>query len=234
MVSFYYKRLLLYLFIWLFGTILCFLGAGCGLTSLALLARGYDVICTDRASVVALLRTNLDNFNVHHSPELAPLFDVFQDVGGAVPACARVLEFDWNREFPPQESEDQECTTSTSSSALLSLPVDQSISTQQQQPHDNESKQTAKLTPTPTPTGQGQSSLRSRFTSSDASSVAIGRNIDLIVCSDCLYSSASVKPLVQCIQQVHYFLASLPPCLLTRTQTHSYESIANRLVLFLY
>jgi predicted nicotinamide N-methyase len=127
-------------------------GAGCGLTTMALVAAGFDVIATDKAAVVPLLEGNIRRF----MQELLKNSYSSGSVGSA-----KVVEFDWFRQQQTQQREEGKDAVVDSAekiSGVEVLPVDE------QNPD--------------------------------------GRQIDLIVCSDCVYSTAAVEPLTHTLDQV--------------------------------
>lgn len=121
-------------------------GAGCGLTSMALALAGYDVIATDKACLLPLLEMNLAAFRSEacsHSVELG---------------IVKVAQLEWTKR------------DSGSGGAA----------------EERES-------------GRGSEDVRR------VRELCSGRP-NLVVCSDCLYSSASVEPLLEVLEQVGLLL----------------------------
>ena len=143
-------------------------GAGCGLVTLVLLLRGFDVITTDKLSALPLLRENVDAFYAQYSIEQ-----------GA--------------ERSSQEHVNTEQRAAAPESQSLYLPR-------------------VSVVAFDWTSGEGAEALRAAidaFTAADAASGSDGdatnrppHALDLVVCSDCVYASTVVSPLVQCLSQV--------------------------------
>ncbi len=59
------------------------IGSGCGLTAIALLLCGFDVICTDKSQVFELMSSNIENFKAKNKT-------MFPNMGNI-----EIIEFDW-------------------------------------------------------------------------------------------------------------------------------------------
>ena len=164
-------------------------GAGCGLTTIALLKKGFNVIATDRKIALPLLNSNVQAYlaernNRKRNNIISPSTNLFFDDDDAhVSESAQVVEFDWQHSFTACAS----CLSSTSYSdkSVDLLEALQSLS------HASHIASLESCDP------------KNRIAESD---VDPGYNTfsypDLLVCSDCIYASASVKPLLQALSWV--------------------------------
>jgi hypothetical protein len=141
------------------------IGAGCGLTTLALLACGYDVICTDKNAVTGILQENVDAF----------VSIICSESGKDSLGSVRAVEYDWFKESPALVADEFRHQSSAASLAkdLGSVAVD-------------------------------SNSRRFHPLTIDARTYPAGRNIDLILCSDCVYSTAAVIPLINIVKEVFH------------------------------
>lgn len=130
------------------------LGAGCGLTSMALWSKGFHVISSDVLTILPILKENIDLFTGSsdkdmHNPRMS------------------VVPFHWSSDAVSQMK-----------SEVLCMRSDLATSTQSSTTEDGATAVVDKA----------------------------DREVDLIVCSDCLYASFSVAPLVDAINEVCIFL----------------------------
>ena len=149
------------------------LGAGCGLTTIALIAQGYDVIATDRAHVVPLLEYNIHSFlNIYNNTDISNSYNTIHThtngnsshinnnnnnngtlTKGSCPV--KVIEFDWM---------------------------------------SNEHSLLWNTTNTNTTNNYGDDEERRRFDI---------HRISLIICSDCIYDSFMIPSLINVLQSIH-------------------------------
>ena len=73
-----------------------YLGAGCGLTSIALWLAGYDVIATDKEYSLPLLRENIEYNLARHQQQ--SMNEKNEELG-----TIQVYEYDWNELRGPSE-----------------------------------------------------------------------------------------------------------------------------------
>ena len=139
------------------------LGSGCGLTAMALLCAGYDVVATDKGCLLPLLSDNLTRFEAAKRSHSSTSIAEFGTLTG-------VLEMDWTS----LQSQTRKQSQGSCSEGRL----------------EGGQKGSA-------------SDIADRLLS-----LCHGRNPDLVVCSDCLYSSASVEPLLDVLEMVMIIIYS--------------------------
>ena len=142
------------------------LGSGCGLTAMALLCAGYDVVATDKGCLLPLLSDNLTRFEVAKRSHSSTSIAEFGTLTG-------VLEMDWTSLQSQTRKQSQGSCSDSSEDGL-----------------EGGQKGSA-------------SDIADRLLS-----LCHGKNPDLVVCSDCLYSSASVEPLLDVLEMVMIIICS--------------------------
>ena len=166
-------------------------GAGCGLTTIALLKKGFKVIATDRKIALPLLSSNIQAYLAERSNRkrnnmISTSINLSPDDNDAdVSEFAQVVEFDWQQSF-------MACASCPSSASYSDKSIDLI-----------EALRSLSSTSNSFPPGSSDPNCCPSESNGDPGCHTISYP-DLLVCSDCIYASASVKPLLQALSWVSW------------------------------